>query len=176
VVNIGERPIHKTKPVKSTRDPIYTIEHGSVFILDVATKEIQEEGGITFNVKDFDLIGSNDLLGSVVVPADTILEASGERLEVQVKHRGNDAGWLAIRVRPATNYDRNFLECVAGGRTSTNKDFLGLESSYKKAMSPPKGTGKKGLKGLTTRKTKMEHGVKKVSEGDLDVMFSWRRC
>jgi hypothetical protein len=141
-----------------------------VFILDVATKEIVEEGGITFEVKDYDFIGKNDLLGSAVVPADKILEASGERLELQVKHKGNDAGWLAIRVRPATNYDRKFLEFV-GGDTARNKDFLNLEGSYNTLMSPPRkrAADKKIIKGLMKQRTKMEHGVKKVSEGNLDV-------
>lgn len=54
---IGPRAIHSTKPIHNTRDPIYTIKHNSVFIFDVATKEIESRQGINVIVKDYDLIG-----------------------------------------------------------------------------------------------------------------------
>ena len=167
---IGPRSIHSTKPINNTRDPIYTIKHNSVFILDVATKEIKSRQGINVIVKDYDLIGklkildevrsywqylldytlihhflhcfsclcmlndtgSNDDLGSVVIPVETVLEASGERLEFQLKHKEENAGFIALRIRPATSYDRDFLKSIGNGKA----DFMGIRSSTTKAMEP----------------------------------------
>ncbi|CAB9497692.1 Multiple C2 and transmembrane domain-containing protein 1 [Seminavis robusta] len=157
-IRIGSYDYHRTKPIKNTRDPIYTIQHQSLFILEVATKEIKDNDGITFEVKDYDFIGSNDMLGTVVVPPETILEAKGERLELQLKNKGNDAGFLAVRCRPATNYDREFLQGVTG--RSKKRDFMGLNASYDRTMAP-KGGGGNVLKTMFTRNNKTEHGVKK---------------
>jgi len=131
-LSLGPRAIHKTKSIKNTENPIFTIEEDSVFILDVATKEIEERQGITVTVKDFDIIGANDSLGSVVVPSDIVLKASGERHEFALKKDGKDAGFIALRFRPATSYDREFLLSVGGSST----DFMGIRESTRKAMDP----------------------------------------
>lgn len=138
-VKIGPRNIHQTKPISNTRDPIYTIKHDSVFIMDIATKEIKENGGVLFKVKDYDMIGSNDDLCEATVSAEKILEASGERMEVQMKSNGRDAGFIAIRIRPATNYDRDFLKNLK--TKDSNRDFMGLKRSYEKTMQPKGGSG-----------------------------------
>ena len=156
--SIGHRAVHKTKAIKNTRDPIYTIKHDSVFVLDVATKEIQDNDGITFKVKDFDLIGKHDTLGVVTVPAEKILEASGDRLEYQLRNKGVDEGFLAIRCRPVQNYEREFLATLTG--KANKRDFMGINASYVKAMSPFGAT--EVIKGMITRRTKLDHGVKKV--------------
>jgi hypothetical protein len=152
-VKIGKRDVHETKPISSTREPIYTIKTNSLFILDVATKEVTENQGITFKVKDYDVIGRNDDLGIVVVPAETILAATGERLEFQLKAPGTskDAGFIAIRCRPATNYDREFLNCVAEGELKGELKAK-IEGSLSKSMKPVKGQGR--LKSLMMKKVK----------------------
>ena len=160
VVSIGHRRVHKTKAIKNTRDPIYTVKERSVFVLDVATKEIKDHDGITFQVMDFDLVGKHDALGQVTVPADKILEASGDRLELQLRNKGVDAGFLAIRCRPAKEYEREFLATLSG---STNiSDFMGVKMSHVKAMNPFQVM--RVAKGMVTRRTRMDHGVKMVNE------------
>ena len=127
------------------------MKHNSVFILDTAKKELVDNHGMTFKVKDYDMIGRNDDLCEVTVPAETILEATGERLELQLKHGDKDAGWLAIRVRPVTDYERDFLMNMKA--REKRGDFLGLRKSYEKTMKPLGGTGNR-LKTLMTKMVK----------------------
>ena len=159
VVSIGHRQVHKTKAIQNTRDPVYTIKQNSVFVLDVATKEIKDHDGITFKVLDFDLVGKHDSLGQVTIPADKVLEATGERLELQLRNKGTDSGFLAIRCRPVKEYEREFLTTISSN--TKRLDFLGVNSSYVKAMNPFQAMS--AVKGMVTRRTRMDHGVKMVS-------------
>lgn len=137
---------------------MYTIKQNSVFILDVAAKEIKDNDGITFLVKDFDLVGKHDTLGHATVPTEKILQASGERLELQLRNKGEDSGFLAVRCRPVKEYEREFLATLTG--KANGIDFMGVNASYVKAMNPFGAVGV--IKDLVSRRTKMEHGVKKV--------------
>lgn len=76
--------------------------------------------------------GKNDDLGKVVIPGETVLEASGERLEFQLKHKEENAGFIALRIRPATSYDRDFLKSLGNNKA----DFMGIRTSTTKAMEP----------------------------------------
>ena len=160
VVSVGHRQVHKTKAIQNTRDPIYTVKEQSVFVLDVATKEIKDHDGITLKVLDFDLVGKHDELGQVTVPANKILEASGDRLELQLRNKGEDAGFLAIRCRPAKEYEREFLASLSGSKNIS--DFMGVKLSHVKAMNPFQVM--RAAKGMVTRRTRMDHGVKLVNE------------
>lgn len=159
---IGPRNVHETKPITKTRDPIYTIKHNSVFILDTAKKELTENGGMNFKLKDYDMVGANDDLCEVTVPAETLFEATGERLEFQLKDPADkDAGWLAIRVREVTEYDREFLKNIKA-KGKSGKDFLGLQNSYARAMNTVGGGGATGmLKNMMKKRVKEVNGVKK---------------
>ena len=145
-LHIGPRFIHKTKPIHNTRDPIFTIKEDSVFILDVATKEIKARQGITLTVKDYDMIGKNDDLGSVVVPGETVLEASGERLEFKLKRNDKDAGFIALRFRPAKYYDRRFLQSI-----STKTDFMGIMMDSTTKAIEPSGGARNLIKTMLTK-------------------------
>ena len=61
-----------------------------------------------------------------------MLEASGERLEFQLKHKEENAGFIALRIRPATSYDRDFLKSLGNNKA----DFMGIRTSTTKAMEP----------------------------------------
>lgn len=94
-------------------NPIYTIKTDSLFILDISTQELQNENGILLKVKDYDSLGRNDDLCSVQIPDDVLLKANGERIEFDLQNkRGNNAGKIAIRCKPTTNYDRQFLSYI----------------------------------------------------------------
>jgi Ca2+-dependent lipid-binding protein len=142
-LKIGQRNVHETKPISKTREPIFTIRQNNLFILDIATKELTESGGITAKVKDYDFVGRNDALGSVTVTAEDVLNAKGERLEYSLMAaNGQDAGFIALRFRPAKNYDRQFLQAVSADSDKKKEvDFLGIERSYEKTMQPFTGPG-----------------------------------
>lgn len=130
-VMVGKREVHKTKHISQNLNPIYTIKHKSLGILDLATKELSAHKGLIFQVKDYDTLGSNDELCSCQVPADQLLEMTGERLEFELEtDRGQPAGKIALRCRPATEYDRGFLQLAMGdgSSSSTNSSQGGGES------------------------------------------------
>ena len=65
--------------------------------------------GLTFKVKDWDLVGSDDPLGKVVLDGDTLCSQDGELKEYTIiPPKGQekmDAGTLTIRCRRATRAD-----------------------------------------------------------------------
>ena len=66
----------KTKSV----NPIWTIDSGSLFLLDVTPEEFFGSAqGLSFIIRDYDTISANDTLGKVFVPQDDLLNGDGER-------------------------------------------------------------------------------------------------
>ena len=92
---------------------------------------------------------ANDDVCTVKVPFDTLLEASGERLEFKLNPaawvEGEEAGHIAIRCRPATTYDREFLahakDRASSFLSSTTKkaDFLGIDKGFENLMKTAGG-------------------------------------
>jgi len=113
---LGNENIHETKHKINTSDPIWTAKSGSLCLLSVDSEEfLQAENGITFTVMDKD-VGSDDVLGSVSVPKDTILGSKGERRECKLlkEGAGNDSvGTLVLRFRNATPHDIRFMKALA---------------------------------------------------------------
>jgi hypothetical protein len=91
----------------------------------------------------------NDAVGTVKVPAETLLEAQGERLEFKLNPAawvvGDDAGHIAIRCRPVTAYDREFMAHLKsqGSRFFSLKtkqtDFMGIDQGYDQLMKTAGG-------------------------------------
>jgi hypothetical protein len=136
-------------------DPIWTVKTGSLFLLDVESEQFFLEDGMTFLVKDFDQFGGNETLGLVHVSPRILYRANGERMEFKLqpvpgKTAAEVPGYLAIRCRRATEYDRTFME--------------GLQTSVKAIAAPklPKSQGNV-IKTIVTKTSKIDNGVKKVS-------------
>lgn len=114
-------------------------------------------------VKDFDQFGVDETLGIVQVQPSTLYKANGERMEFKLQpvpgKTGDEVpGYLAIRCRRATAYDKNFME--------------GLESSMTAIAAPKAPKANINLiKSLRQGNTKVEDGIKKVSRDD--VLRSW---
>ena len=121
-------------------DPIYTVSTGSLFILKAVKQELCEGEGLLFIVKDYDRVGGNDELGHVQVSGKVLCEANGERMALPLEpakgSKQEDAGKLNIRCRPATNYDKKFLEYAAGNMKG---DFLGINQRMDIIMNPSGG-------------------------------------
>lgn len=153
VCMFGRREVHKTRHIPSTLDPIWTVKTGSLFLLEVESEQLFLEDGMKFLVKDFDQFGSNETLGLVHVPPRTLYRANGERMEFKLqpvpgKTAGEVPGYLAIRCRRATTYDKTFMQ--------------GMQSSMKAIAAPklPKSQGN-AIKSMVTKTSKNENGVKK---------------
>jgi hypothetical protein len=85
VVLMGGREVHKTKVVSKTLDPIWTLRKKSLFLLSMTPEEFFScSSGMTLCIKDYDAVGSNDVLGQVVVGLDELLASKGERVGYDV--------------------------------------------------------------------------------------------
>lgn len=103
--------------------------------------EFAASEGLKFTVKDYDTVGRNDELGTVVIPGKELCEATGERktyiLVPPAKSKKTEAGVINIRCRPATNYDRKFLEYVNGNQKG---GFMGIDQNTDIVMKPRGGS------------------------------------
>ena len=119
--------------------------------MNVVKQEFITSEGLKFTVKDYDAVGRNDTLGSVVIPAEEICEASGERKTYKLvppeKSKKTEAGVINIRCRLATNYDRKFLEYSNGDQKG---DFMGIDQNTAVVMKPRGGSKKLIKEKLTT--------------------------
>ena len=108
-VKLGKKDLHETKHVEQTLNPVYSSQHNAFFVMEARPSEVRHYGGVTFKVKDWDRVGSNDDLGTVTLDAETFLKCEGGNMELKLtppKGIGEDAGYLTIRCRPATESDR----------------------------------------------------------------------
>jgi len=115
VVRLHGNRIHKTEYLSNTKDPIWTLRKGSLFILKVDALELfQADDGLIFEVMNYDSMGKSKSLGAFNVSPRTIYKWNGERKEFDLKtlsgERNYNQGKLALRVRRATEHDLDFLE------------------------------------------------------------------
>ncbi|CAB9523699.1 Polyubiquitin (Fragment) [Seminavis robusta] len=114
-VMMGEDQIHKTKHINKTKNPIYTPETESTFLLDCPATDLSQVGGLHFIVKDWDRI-TNDELGRAVVSHLNLTKGTGQGMEFMVEppngvaKEPGDAGYLLIRCRKASKADAEFLK------------------------------------------------------------------
>jgi len=110
-VKMEKKDLHTTKHVRNTVNPSFSKQdHNNRFILTCPASDLFQAGGLTFKVKDWDRIGSNDDLGAVIVPAPTLyccLEKEEQEFKIlPPKGHGEDAGFITIRWRRATLGDK----------------------------------------------------------------------
>jgi hypothetical protein len=113
IVRMGKTEIHRTSVISKDRDPIFTIQTGSLFLLEMSPEEFFAFPSLNFVVKDFDGIGTNEILGAVHVPLQDVLTGTGVRQEYQITPRkgflhGHNEEFkprLYLRFRPATKDD-----------------------------------------------------------------------
>jgi hypothetical protein len=69
----------------NTRSPIWSLETDSLFLLKMTPEEFfAASNGMVLIIKDYDTIGSNTVLGRVVVSHNELLEGKGERVEYEI--------------------------------------------------------------------------------------------
>jgi hypothetical protein len=132
-------------------DPIWTIKTDSLFLFTVSSQELFTSDGLVFILKDFDKLGGNEKLGVVTVPAKTLYEANGERMEFKLQspsYKSRDvSGYMAIRCRKASPSDIKFME-ESRVPKSKQLDFL------HKAVSEGK-TGAGTIKSILSKRTRV---------------------
>lgn len=119
IVRMGKKEIHRTAVISKDRDPIFTIQTGSLFLLEMSPEEFFTFPSMNFVVKDFDQFGGNEIIGAVHVPIRDVLAGNGERREYLViprknfQHSKNEEfkPRLYLRFRPASKEDISVSVC-----------------------------------------------------------------
>jgi Ca2+-dependent lipid-binding protein len=108
IVQMSGKEVHRTGVIPKNLDPIWTLDSGSLFLLQMTPEDFFScAGGMTFRVKDYDALGANEVLGRVTVQLDELLKGTGERNgyvivpESGEKHNGK----LYLRFKEATPED-----------------------------------------------------------------------
>ena len=134
---LGHQEIHRTDHKSKTLNPIWTLKTGSLFILNVDSRRFFIEEGVKFVVKDFDKLGTDDVLGICKVDPKVFYKADGERMEFNLipprednagsrdGGKASTGGTLVIRCRRATQYDLKFM---ADFSKHQKKDAKGVAS------------------------------------------------
>ena len=68
-----QEDLHETKHLLQTLDPVYTTKHNNTYMLDIDKKKLSIANGLTFKIKDWDRIGTNDDIGHVDVSYDELV-------------------------------------------------------------------------------------------------------
>eukprot|EP00574_Skeletonema_japonicum_P003819 CAMPEP_0201722664 /NCGR_PEP_ID=MMETSP0593-20130828/6957_1 /ASSEMBLY_ACC=CAM_ASM_000672 /TAXON_ID=267983 /ORGANISM="Skeletonema japonicum, Strain CCMP2506" /LENGTH=1102 /DNA_ID=CAMNT_0048213643 /DNA_START=201 /DNA_END=3509 /DNA_ORIENTATION=+ len=114
IVRFQGKRIHKTEHISNSKNPIWTLRKGSLFILNVdALVLFEANDGLILEVKDQDGYSKRNSLGAVSVSPQTIYNWDGERKEFELKALSGETvyneGTLALRIRRATDHDIEFL-------------------------------------------------------------------
>jgi hypothetical protein len=96
-------------------NPEWGPEHHSTFVLNTLAYKLVDANGLTFLVKDYDLLKADDCLGKVQLALRDLVTqgAMAKMLERKITppkgHEGANVGYLTIRVRQATSDDEESL-------------------------------------------------------------------
>jgi hypothetical protein len=110
VVRLGSREIHKTKVISKNLNPIFTIETGSLYLLETTTEDFfASASGLTFLLRDYDAVGRDDVLGKVVLSHSELLEGNGDRVAHDIvpekAKKTKKQGKLVLRFKEASDDD-----------------------------------------------------------------------
>ena len=88
VVRLGAQEIHRTSVISNNLSPIFTLLTGSLFT--IVYPSIEEffraaTSGLSLTIKDYDTVGSNDLIGTVQVQIQNLLNGTGERIPYPIE-------------------------------------------------------------------------------------------
>ena len=121
IARMKGQEIHRTDVISKDLSPIWTLETGSLFVLKTTPEEFfGSTSGMTFLLKDYDAVGQNDVLGSVTVPLNDLLEGKGDRIEFDIvpdksmvnQFKGKSPK-LNLRFKRASKSDCEFMNAFA---------------------------------------------------------------
>ena len=93
-VEDGKVEWHRTGVVSKSLNPIWALSTGSLFLIQTTLNDFfYNSSRLEFVVKDYDTVGGNDVLGSVLVCKKELLAGKGERIEYELntaQYEGSD--------------------------------------------------------------------------------------
>ena len=191
VAMLGRREIHKTKHVEKSLNPIWTIDHKSVFVLDVSIRELfeQPDEGLVLIIKDYDFATEDNYVGLVVVPPSDLYIANGERINYKVQPlvtkkavsiRSSSVGFLSqiaqhfspsitLRFRHATEYDIDFLNACYNKKRAS----LLQESDDKRSAG---NSTIRSVMSLNSKRTKQSQTFSDDNDGKREKIKKYKVC
>ena len=135
-IKLGKKDLHETKHVLKNLNPVFTEKEKNQYLLDIPKKELIDNGGLNFKIKDWDRFGGNDDIGTADIKSDTLLEVTAEQtMKLKItppeKRSDEDAGYLNLLIRPATDDD-----CSKFGKPARKKLFGNMTFSPPKVPKP----------------------------------------
>jgi Ca2+-dependent lipid-binding protein len=127
-IRLGNEKLHETKHVPQTLEPIFEVKHKPFYVLEKNPVDVKQHGGVLFKVKDYDFVGKSDDLGEILVDPDTLYNATGQKVELKLnppKGHAEDAGYITLRIRPATDDDMAKSKSIFGGMSYVPKTDYG---------------------------------------------------
>jgi hypothetical protein len=157
-------------------DPIWTLKTDSLFLWTVNAKELFLSDGLQCFLWDFDKIGQDDILAWINVPPYILYGAVGERLEFKLQpppgsNKVEVPGYMAIRCRRASEYDKRFMRENAEAKAADNTSSgpLSLKNITKLATESQGGGAtvlslmRQNKRVMKDKSDKSVPGVKQVS-------------
>lgn len=128
IVRMGGSEIHRTKVLSKTLDPIWSLETGSLFLVQMDPNEFfSSTGGMTFLLGDYHSLGTNKVLGRVRVGLQQLLQMKGERvgfdvaLENDIQLLSSVNARLFLRIKEASKSDVEVSSPQLNGRVDLPK-------------------------------------------------------
>lgn len=90
--------------IKNNTDPIWTVDAGSLCGLSATASDFfASSTGRTCILEDYDIVGSNEVIGQVVLSHTEVVEAKGERVEYEIEVNANKPPKKAAIYPPKLN-------------------------------------------------------------------------
>lgn len=111
MVKMGGSEIHRTKAISHTLDPVWSLETGSLFLVQRKPEDFfSSTGGITFLVSDAPTIATTKALGRVRIGLQDMLNMQGsrERFEIALEKdvpASSSPSALYLRIKEASKSD-----------------------------------------------------------------------
>ena len=145
-------------------NPIWTVDNGSLFIMSTTAEEFfSYDSGLSFVIKDYDNLGSNEVIARLAVSQTDLLSMKGERKAFSLEVRSGENFKMAteffgpkfyLRVRPAQKADRDFMKKFHAVKQSKKLGIYADESF----VAP-----KRERVGLLRKEKKVVDGIAMVS-------------
>jgi len=168
-IKFRNKILHNTKHQLKTSNPIYTLRKNGFFLFTTSVRELflgdinVGVQGLMLEVCDFNSKGSDDVLSTALVPPKDIYNAKEERLIYPLplfleEQQENVEGSIAVRIRRATGYDKEFLSAYEEYEKRNETTGVLQKNNHQK------GKKKRGEYGSGTLKSMLEKKVKTFVE------------
>lgn len=163
--------VHRTDYISKTLDPIWTVSNGSLFLFRTVIQSLFRSDGLLCIVYDFDKVGGNKRLGAVMIPPRSIYNAKGERLEFKLGpppgKTDEVSGYIAVRVRRATQNDIDFLDEIKQSGKSFRFPGRNVESE-----TDSKG-GASNIASILTRRSRIARTGQNAGKKEVSLWYEF---